>query len=47
MEDSCRHLLIGGDDIEGTHYYLCEKGYEDYCEEPESDYYNSEDWRRY
>ena len=40
VDNSCRWLLIGGEGegIGDTHYYLCEKGYEDYCEEPESDY---------
>ena len=37
--EPCRWLLIGGEGI--THYYLCEKGYEDYCEEPEN-YYREE-----
>jgi len=36
IEDSCRWLLIGGE--EPTYYYLCQKGYDDYCGEPESDY---------
>ena len=36
VEDSCRWLLIGGE--EPTYYYLCQKGYDDYCGEPESDY---------
>lgn len=40
VDDSCRWLLISGEGngIGDTHFYLCEKGYEDYCEEPESNY---------
>jgi len=43
VDDSCRWLLIGGEGI--THYYLCEKGYENYCEEPDSNF--DEDYGRY
>ena len=39
MEIDCVHLVIGGKGKGkgDTHFYLCELGYEDYCEEPQFD----------
>jgi hypothetical protein len=32
MEEGCIHLILGG---KTTHFYLCELGHPDYCEEPQ------------